>query len=83
MELIYSQYQEKKKKIIRYLLTLQEILSIYLFERLLPEYQEVEDVRLHFGLERVLQYDCMDGSREATGSKLLTPAGCCLRSYQW
>lgn len=42
-----------------------------------------EDVRLQFGLELVLQYSCMDGSREAAGPKLFTPTDCGLRSYQW
>lgn len=41
------------------------------------------DVRLHFGLELVLQYSCMDSSREATGPKQFTPPGCGLRSHQW
>lgn len=42
----------------------------------------VQDVTLHFGLELVLHYSCMDGSREGAGPKLFTPAGCGLRSYQ-
>lgn len=87
MELIYSQYQENKiKTFCSFLHCRKRYWFTYLKEspqgirKFLDMW--VQDVRLHFGLELVLHYSCMDGSGEGAGPKLFTPAGCGLRSYQ-